>query len=130
MNRRTVSVILGVILLLALFVVAIYYFGFSTTKNVEPKSKVGTVKKVAPSVRERLDNHEKRLQAREKKDREHDFRLNKHAEAISDLEKQLNEFKDSSVTKDSGKIAEKRKKEKKPQKYYPGWDYKDFPENW
>ncbi|RJQ26044.1 hypothetical protein C4565_07450 [Candidatus Parcubacteria bacterium] len=124
--NRIVTIVIGVLVLLGIFAAAIYFLDSPTTK-VEPKNKVETVKKVSPSIRKQLDNHEKEIQAGKKKDKEQDFRLNKHAEAISDLEQRLNELKTDSSSTRSDSSSEKKSKIRK---YTKGWDFKDFPENW
>lgn len=126
--NRIVTIVIGVLVLLGIFAAAIYFLDSPTTSRVESKNKIETVKKTTPSIKRQLEDHETRIKKGEKKDREQDFRLDKHANAISDLESRLNGLiTDSSfVPSDSTSI----KTGKKIRKYTKGWDFKDFPENW
>jgi len=86
-------------------------------------SNVGTTKPTKPqlvNVSKTLTNHEKRIIRLEKKDKEQDYRLEKHAGAIEDLQEQINGLDKS------------KKNELQPKNKYSaeGWDYPDFPENW
>jgi|GEM_PF-2928519 len=61
-----------------------------------------------------------------KNDTEHraiNSRLDKHAEAIGDLESQIQDLHTEKSEEGELKVAPR-------QKYAKGWDYIDFPENW
>ncbi|MFA5870796.1 MAG: hypothetical protein WC842_02825 [Candidatus Paceibacterota bacterium] len=95
-----------------------WIFGaFASSVPVETTKRVTQTQSWKKSVDKILFNHEKRIAKLEKKDKEQDFRLDKHADAISDLQEQINGINQP----------------KKENKYKKGWDcpdYPDFPENW
>jgi uncharacterized protein HemX len=115
LGSAMVIIVLGLLLALV--------FGVFTSDPVKKTKKVTAMqtqtKSWKKSVDKTLTNHEKRI-------RDLEGRMDKHADAISDLA-------NSQLGTDKP-IQEPKKEAEKPSKLKKyiskGWDYKDFPENW
>ncbi|TSC52187.1 MAG: hypothetical protein LiPW41_398 [Parcubacteria group bacterium LiPW_41] len=133
-GRQILQVVAGVILVLALFVFGLYCLTniFSpSSKEVENK-KIETVSKNSHTqwkkkVDKTLKNHEERITGVEE-------RQEKDADAITDLQSQINDLKGEKPEKNEIEEPEVDAKEKPKSKYPEGWNskkttYKRFPQN-
>ena len=131
-NRKKVLKITGfVILFLALFIGALflgeYLLSSNSENSTQKKEQVEAPSSREKAVNKRLDNHEKRIVKLEKHAKITDKRLDLHADAIGDLQEQINKLKDKPEKKMEADADTQPQKENK---YKKGWDYQDFPENW
>jgi len=132
-GRQIAGVVGGVILLLILFILGLYCFTniFSPSpKKVE--NKIETISKDSHTqwkkrVDKTLKNHEERLTGVEE-------RQEKDANAITDIQSQLDDLKGEKTEKTEIEEPEVSTKEKPKNKYPEGWNsrkttYKRFPQN-
>ena len=118
------KIVLGVFLFLVVFIGLLFGIEYLFTKRDIKKENTTITSPWKKSV-------EKRFQKNNAEHKIINARLDKHADAISDLQLQIDGIKNGKTELSKTENLEAKKEQpKKVNKYQKGWDYKDFPENW
>lgn len=126
-GRQIAGVVGGVILLLIIFLLGLRIFTNIFSPSPKKVEKVETVSKNSNTQWKK--SVEKRFQKNNTEHKIINSRLDKHADAISDLQSQIDSLREK--PKEGTEIVELKKEQpKKKNKYKKGWDFRDFPENW